>query len=293
MKKILLGFLLLAGVFATSKAQNPLFWAADPSGIVTHDGRLFVFPTNDLKNWDDQKTWNCWSTNDLKTWTDHGVIFDTKMSGWGINNAWAPDITYKNGKYYFYYYFQNGGKGKGGVGVATSLKPEGPYTESTGKRLVEMHDPAIFNDDDGQSYLYSQNKVYLLNDDMISLKSDKPIILEVGEVPDKYEATYVFKRDDIYYFTYAKNFNHLVYFTGKSPLGPFEYRGEIMKPYGGNNHHSVVKYKGQWILFYHEWAPNESTTCNRRVRAEWLTFNADGTINLVTPTAEGISVPKK
>ena len=62
--------------------------------------------------------------------------------------------------YDFYYYFQNGGNGKGGVGVATSLNPEGPYTESTGKRLVAMHDPAIFNDDDGQSYLYSQNKAY-------------------------------------------------------------------------------------------------------------------------------------
>ena len=269
-------------------AQNPLFWGADPSGIVAHDGRLFVFPTSDLKNWDDQKDWHCWSTTDLVHWKDHGVIFDTKMSGWGINNAWAPDITYKNGTYYFYYYFQNGGKG-GGVGVATSKNPEGPFTEALGKRLVAMHDPAIFTDDDNRSYLYSQNKVYELNDDMISLKTEKPSILEIGTVPDKYEATYVFKRNGIYYYTYAKQFNHLIYFTGKSPLGPFEYRGEIMPPYGGNNHHSIVKYKDRWILFYHEWAKEESDVSNRRVRAEWIEFNEDGTIKLVKVTKEGIS----
>ena len=103
--ELLIVVVLAAFLSAKSFAQNPLFWGADPSGIVAHDGRLFVFPTNDKKNWDEQKEWHCLSTSDLKSWTDHGVIFDTKMSGWGVDNAWAPDITYKNGTYYFYYYF--------------------------------------------------------------------------------------------------------------------------------------------------------------------------------------------
>ena len=275
-------------------SQNPLFWGADPSGIVAQDGRLFVFPTNDKKDWSDQKDWHCWSTTDTKTWADHGVIFDTKMSGWGVDNAWAPDITYKNGIYYLYYYFHNGEHRKevpGGIGVATSNNIQGPYKEALGKRMIPGHDPAIFNDDDGKTYLYVQDKVYCLNDDMISVANKEPINLNLEYRPKKFEAAYVFKRNGIYYFTIARDWNNLIYYTGKSPLGPFEFKGEIMKPYGGNNHHSILKYKNDWIIFYHEWAKNESTVSNRRIRAEYIYFNDDGTIQLVKPTKDGISVP--
>lgn len=269
------------------RSQNPLFWSADPSGIVVEDGRIFVFPTNDKKDWADQKEWHCWSTSDLVHWVDHGVIFNTEMSGWGVDNAWAPDITFKNGTYYFYYYFQNGGIGPG-VGVATSKNPEGPFKEALGHKLINGHDPAVFTDDDGKSYLYYQNNVFQLNEDMISVKSTTPKKLNIGTVPSKFEATYVFKRNGVYYYTFALNFNNLVYYTGSSPEGPFTYRGEIMAPYGGNNHHSIIKYKDKWIIFYHEWASG-STVSNRRVRAEWLEFNEDGTIKLVKPTFKGIS----
>lgn len=289
MKTILLIAILIASNCVY--AQNPIMWGADPSGIVAQDGRLFIFPTNDKKSWGEQKDWHCWSTSDLKTWTDHGVIFDTKASGWGIDNAWAPDITYKNGMYYFYYYFQNGDK-PGGIGVATSKNIEGPYKEALGKRLMGGHDPCIFNDDDGRSFIYYQNNVVELNEDMISLKG-KVTKLDIGEIPEKYEAAYVFKRNGVYYYTIAHAFNHLMYYTGDSPMGPFKLRGELMAPYGGNNHHSIVKYGDRWIIFYHEWAPKESEVSNRRICAEWLTFNDDGTIVPVKVTKEGISSESK
>ena len=263
---------------------------------MAQDGRLFVFPTNDKKDWSDQKEWHCLSTSDLKTWKDHGVIFDTKMSGWGVDNAWAPDITYKKGTYYFYYYFHNGEHRKevpGGIGVATSKNPEGPFKEALGKRMIPGHDPAIFTDDDGKSFLYIQDKVYVMNEDMISVQNKEPINLNLEYRPKKFEAAYVFKRNGIYYFTIARDFNNLIYYTGKSPLGPFEYRGEFMKPYGGNNHHSILKYKDNWIIFYHEWAREESEVSNRRIRVEYLYFNEDGTIKMVEPTEAGISVPPK
>ncbi|VGO13337.1 Xylosidase/arabinosidase [Pontiella desulfatans] len=288
MKKALLLMVIGCAAFQ-AQAKNPMFWGADPSGVVARDGRVFVFPTYDLKDWSDQKFWECWSSSDLVNWTNHGKIFDTEMSGWGINNAWAPDITFKNGKYYFYYYFNNGKEHPGGVGVAIADKPEGPYKEALGKMLIRWHDPCIFNDDDGRSYLYAQNKVRELNPDMVSFKDQQDIRLEIGEVPDKYEATYVFKRNGVYYFTYAKKWNHLIYYTGDNPKGPFTYRGEIMKPYGANNHHSIIEHNGKWIIFYHEWAPKESETSRRRIRAEWLEFNDDGTIKLVEVTEEGLS----
>ena len=285
-KVITVTLLLLCSSFI--KAQNPLFWGADPSGIVAHDGRVFIFPTNEKKDLNEQKDWNCWSSTDLVNWTDHGVIFNTEMSGWGIDNAWAPDIAYKNGTYYFYYYFQNGKK-PGGIGVATSKNPEGPYKEALGKRLIPGHDPAYFEDCDGKSYLYVQDRVHILNDDMISVENEEPITLELTYKPDTFEAAYVFKRNGIVYYTIARGWNNFIYYTGDNALGPFEYKGEFMKPYGGNNHHSIIPYKDRWIIFYHEWAEDESDVHNRRIRAEWLEFEDDGSIKMVVPTEKGIS----
>ncbi|TWU30666.1 family 43 glycosylhydrolase [Novipirellula artificiosorum] len=275
------------------QGNNPLkvdghdFYGADPSVVVADDGRLFLFPTTDNRDWEKQFGWSCYSSDNLTDWTDHGVIFSNEDSQWGVNKAWAPDVIKRNGKYYFYYYFNNGGGGKGGVGVAVADQPEGPFRELTPERLCRGHDPAVFADDDGRVWLYLQDTVYELGDDMKSLKSG-PTNLNLEYRPEKFEAAYVFKRDDLYYFTIARGWNNLIYYTGKSPTGPFEFRGEFMKPYGGNNHHSIVKYQGRWVIFYHEWVKNDPDH-QRRLRAEYLNFNDDGTIQMVEPTETGVS----
>ncbi|TWU61824.1 MULTISPECIES: family 43 glycosylhydrolase [Crateriforma] len=273
--------------------NNPLrvnghpFYAADPSVIIGDDGRLFLYPTTDNKDWDQQKGWSCYSTNDLVNWTDHGTIFSDKDSRWGTHKAWAPDITKKDNKYYLFYYFNNGGKGRQGIGVAEAESPEGPFTELTDRPLVRGHDPAILNDD-GVYWLYLQDRVYQLGDDMKSIVQG-PIDLNLEYRPDRFEAAYVFKRYGTYYFTIARGWNNLIYYTGSSPLGPFEFRGEFMKPYGGNNHHSIIKYRGRWILFYHQWI-NDDPKHQRQLRAEYLDFDVDGSIRMVQPTREGVDL---
>ncbi len=58
-----------------------------------------------------------------------------------------------------------------------------------------------------------------------------------------------------------------------------------------NNHHSIVEYKGQWVIFYHRWIKSPTSTCHKRQRytaAEYLYFNDDGTIQEVKRTDEGL-----
>ncbi|MEM7810003.1 MAG: family 43 glycosylhydrolase [Planctomycetota bacterium] len=282
------------GASAEVPPNNPLrlgrtdFYGADPSVAVSADGRLFLFPTTDSHDWNKQFGWSCYSTTDLVDWTSHGVVFSAESSAWGTHKAWAPDIIRKDDRYYLFYYFNNGGSNRGGVGVAASDTPEGPYEELTPTRLCGGHDPAVFADDDGHVWLYLQDRVYEMNDDMTSFASG-PHDVGLDYKPDVFEAAYVFKRGDTYYFTIAKDWNNIIYYTGDSPRGPFEYRGEIMRPYGGNNHHSVVEYGGRWILFYHEWLKGDPEH-QRRLRAEYLTFNDDGSIDLVEPTDAGVTL---
>jgi hypothetical protein len=56
------------------------------------------------------------------------------------------------------------------------------------------------------------------------------------------------------------------------------------------NHHSIISFKNQWYLFYHhnDYSPRFDKA--RSVRADSLSFNADGTIQKVIPTLRGIGL---
>ena len=127
-----------------------------------------------------------------------------------------------------------------------------------------------------------------------ALKSvaEGPIDLGLKYRPQKFEAAYVFARIGIYYFTIARHWNNLIYYTADHVHGPYTFRSEFMQPYGGNNHHFIVNFKGQWIIFHHEWVEDVTgyEGHQRRIRAEYLHFNDDGTIPMVEATEAGFSL---
>lgn len=99
-----------------------------------------------------------------------------------------------------------------------------------------------------------------------------------------FEASWMFKREGTYYYTYSTGDTHFLnYATGTSPYGPFTYRGHILKPVQGwTTHHSIINTKGKWWLFY---ADTQLSNRNhlRNVKMTELTFNADGTIVTIDP----------
>ena len=56
------------------------------------------------------------------------------------------------------------------------------------------------------------------------------------------------------------------------------------------NHQSIVQYKGQWYLFYHDNDYSPKFDKNRSVKIDSLFFNADGTIRKVIPTLRGVGL---
>jgi hypothetical protein len=56
------------------------------------------------------------------------------------------------------------------------------------------------------------------------------------------------------------------------------------------NHHSIVEYKGQWYLFYHDKDLSPNHDRNRSIKADYLYFNEDGTIQKVIPTNRGVGI---
>lgn len=137
-------------------------------------------------------------------------------------------------------------------------------------------------------------KVVLLNPDMKTFNgavADAVILDSVGKpllTKDHnrryFEGSWMHKYNGTYYFSYSTGDTHLLcYATGKSPLGPFTYKGEFMKPVQGwTTHHSIVEIKGKWYLFYHDTQLSGKTHL-RNVKVTELHHNTDGSIQLIDP----------
>ncbi|MBN2351583.1 MAG: family 43 glycosylhydrolase [Spirochaetales bacterium] len=295
---------------------NPIIsqkYTADPT-ICVFNKRVYVYMSHDLDKQTDYQINDTTiiSSDDLANWTDHLEPFKVPECASWARFAYAPTTVYRNKKYYLYF-----GNGGGGIGVATSDTPTGPWSDPRGSVLVSpatpgadvkwCFDPAVFIDDDGQAYMYfggggpGNSRVIKLNKDMISV--DGPA-REIQAPPDRFfEALYMNKRKGIYYLTYSSDFSkgpaRIEYMMSTNPMTGFVYKGVVFDnpPYNqnNNNHASIVEYKGEWYLAYHnraqailDYANSGYAAYHRSVCLDKIEFNPDGTIKKVMPTLQGV-----
>ena len=137
---------------------------ADPA-VHVFEGKLYIYPSHDREsgipendNGDhfDMKDYHVFSTSDIENepLTDHGVVLKVGDIPWAGRQLWDCDVAFKNGKYYMYYPL----KDKTDIfrlGVAISDNPEGPFIpEPDPIRGSYSIDPAVFEDKDGNHYMY-------------------------------------------------------------------------------------------------------------------------------------------
>ena len=219
--------------------NNPLYtqrFGADP-GVMEYDGRLYVFMTNDIIEYDAQgnvkengygqiRHISCISSDDMVNWTDHGLIPVAGPDGiakWA-GNSWAPCAAHKtiDGQEKFFLYFCNGGNG---IGVLTADSPTGPWRDEVGHLLITrstpncanvtwLFDPAVMVDEDGTGYLAfgggvpngkqkapGTGRIVRLGEDMMSLDCD-PVTLDI---PWLFEDSGINRIGETYIYSYCSN----------------------------------------------------------------------------------------
>ncbi|MFI3247607.1 MAG: family 43 glycosylhydrolase [Rikenellaceae bacterium] len=307
--------LLCSALIATTSAaisQNPLvthMYTADPTARV-HDGKLFVYPSSDQvppPGVDMPRFcmpgYHAFSLEGGSTWHDYGWILKENDVPWGERDTyamWAPDCIEKDGKYYYFYPAKPANDDAfRRIGVGVSDRPEGPFEwEESYIEGVSGIDPGLLLDDaDNQAYLFfgGGQTLYVapLSDNMRKITADAIV---VEGLPKGYkEGAFPFKKDGVYYLTFAHVFAEegytIGYATSDNPMGPYQYCGKIMDNINnGTNHHSVVEYNGQWILFYHYWHISGFNKM-RSMCADYMEFKPDGSIRKVRPTLRGIGAP--
>lgn len=161
------------------------------------------------------------------------------------------------------------------IGVAVADSMTGPWRDAhpsgpiISERVPEPNhiqniDPTVMFDDDGRLYIYwgtfGQLRGMELARDMVTPKGHE---VRTEGLTGFFEAPWLMKRKGVYYMLYAGNtvgpdctpaVYHacIAYGTAKSPLGPWTYRGVILKPVSSTTSHSgAVEFKGTWYLAYH------------------------------------------
>lgn len=234
-------------------------FTADPSAHV-FNGKIYIYPShdvdagipeNDLGDHFDMRDYHVFSMESIDgPVTDHGTALDKKDIPWAGRQLWAPDVAYKDGKYYLYFPL----KDKNDIfriGVAVSDKPEGPFVpEANPIKGSFSIDPAVLDDGNGGYYIYfgglwggqlqryRNNKaiecghepaddepalcarVARLTDDMLEFAEEPRdvVILDENGEPIKagdherryFEGPWMHKYNGKYYFSYSTGNTHLL-----------------------------------------------------------------------------------
>ena len=352
-KKITLLFLVLSlSVTVSSQKReaspskksfgNPVFpgWYADPEGII-FGNQYWIYPTfSDDYGKPDRSTtfteaqieaqkntinpqylkqtfFNAFSSKDLIHWKKHPHVLDIKDVKWASYSLWAPSIINANNKYYLFFSANDIQKDTetGGIGVAVSDKPQGPFIDAIGKPLIDKFhngaqpiDQFVFRDTDGQFYLYYGGwrhcNIVRLSNDLLNV-----IPFPDGETykeitPQNYvEGPFLFKRKEKYYLMWSEggwtgpNYS-VAYAIGDTPAGPFKRIDKILKQdpqiATGAGHHSVIQIPGtdEFYIVYHRRPLNTKNGNHRETCIDRMYFDDAGLIKPVKMTFEGVGKRK-
>lgn len=193
-------FLEKQSLTTVSTYHNPVINsdAPDPTVIRAQDGYFYLYHTGV----------GIHRSENLADWTYLGNAFSTEgRPDWELGGGiWAPDINYINGQYVMYYSLSVwGGEWTCGIGIATSDKPEGPFTDRG--KLFRSNEIGVQNsidpfyiEDNGKKYLFwgSFRSIYGIE------LTDDGLALEEGAVNQHvagiwYEGVYIHKRGNYYY----------------------------------------------------------------------------------------------
>ena len=281
---------------------------------------LRVISSDDLVNWTDHGAINA-----------AGPDGEAKWGG----NSWAPAACFKmiGGKPKFFLYFANSGNG---IAVLTADSPIGPFRDPIGRPLISratpncadvewLFDPAVLVDGD-EAYLYvgggipgpekiadpGTARVVKLGEDMISLAEDP---MPIENVSYLFEDSGINKINDKYIYTYCSNFDvppqgapagfgrgEIIAMVSDKPRGPFKMYGSILKnpeyffKTGGNNHHCMFEFKGEWYIAYHARILEDAMDIHggyRSTNIDRVTFDDKGNILPITATRSGVREVKR
>ena len=280
--------------------MNPIVngWYADPEARY-FGGRYYIYVTKSFTSYNEQMNIDCFSSEDLIHWEKHPDIID--MSGYKyVHRAvWAPTAIEKDGKYYLIFASNDiqSDDEIGGLEIAVSDSPSGPFKNLTGKSLIDRFinyaqpiDAHLFKDDDGKIYLYyggwQHCNAAVMNEEMNGFVPFENGELFKAVTPNGYvEAPCMLKRNGVYHFMWSEgdwvNGTYRVReSSGSSPL-EINPNGKIILSNSdiaeGAGHNGYINIQGtdDWLIVYHRRIIGDSEMGHRVLCIDKLNFDGN------------------
>lgn len=295
------------------QSKNPVFdgWYADPEAIIIGK-EYWIYPTYS-NAYNKQVFLDAFSSKDLVTWQKHERILDTASVKWAKRAVWAPAIIEKDNKYYLFFAANDiqSNSEHGGIGVAVSDRPEGPFRDHLGKPLIDKFyngaqpiDQFVFKDKDGQYYIiyggWGHCNIARLNDDFSAILPFDNYSTFKEITPEGYvEGPVMFIKNNKYYFMWSEGGwtgpdYSVAYAVSDKLTGPFKRESKILQQdttvARGAGHHSVIQHpqSKQWYIIYHRRPVNVTEANHRETCIDYLYFDSKGKIKPVRITREGV-----
>ncbi len=246
-------------------------------------GYINVLSTADLVNWTDHG-----QIPVAKTRVNGTPIAKWANNAWAPDAAWK---TINGQDKFFLYFANNGsGIGvitaddpTFSKNVKDPLGHELISRSTPNSNVTWLFDPGVYYDPDtdtaiiaygggvpdGQAANTKQGRIVQLGDDMISIKGTP---FDPG-TPYLFEDSSMIKIGNTWYYSFCHNWNvpggtsvngqsfsnaDIGYMTSTDPLKGYQYQGVVFKntgtqrlDNGGNNHHSIIEFKGNYYVLYH------------------------------------------
>lgn len=288
---------------------NPLFshtCTCDPT-VITFAGKLYLYTGHDEAPFGVEdyimNKWLCFSTHDMVQWEEYPSPLKATDFTWAKGDAYASCVVRYHDRFYWFVAVSHAQKEGKAIGLAVSDKPEGPFKDALGKALITSEmlpatasdkanlDPSVLIGHDGQAFIFWGNQqCYFarLKPDLQSI--DGPI--SILQLPEFTEGAHIHERNGWYYLSYGYGYpERVAYAMSRSPEGPWEFAG-ILNEIPGNcatNRPAIISFNGKDYFIYHNGALKEGGSHRRSVCIDQLHYNADGTMQKVIMTSEGIS----
>ncbi len=279
---------------------------ADPEARI-YNGKYYIYATKS-RAYSQQKNIDLYVSEDGEKWKEIKDIIDMSTFPYAWQAVWAPSIVEKNGLYYLIFAVNDiqSDDEDGGLEVAVSETPEGPFVNHIGTHLIgrfingaQPIDAHFFKDDDGKIYLFyggwGHCNVALMNKEMNGFEPlpDGSMFKEI--TPEEYcEAPCMFRRDGKYYFMWSAggwgdDSYRVIYSVMENPwdkpccpetILSSDY--SVAKSPGHNGY--IEDTDGQFYIFYHRRPLDKTIRHCRSLAIDRMNFTKDGKIEKVQMT---------
>ena len=286
--------------------MNPIVngYYADPEARF-YEGKYYIYVTQSFTSYTDQMNINAFSSSDLIHWGKHENIIDMSGFGYIYRAVWAPTAIERGGKYYLIFASNDiqSDDETGGLEIAVSSSPSGPFRSLLGKPLIDRFinnaqpiDAHLFKDDDGTVYLYYGGwrhcNVAVMNEDMTGFVpfEDGTVFKEI--TPDNYtEGPCMLKRNGVYHFMWSEGCwkdgtYHICESRSDSPTDICKKGRVILESSeiaNGPGHHGYININGtdDWKIVYHRRIIGDLEPGHRILCIDKLNFDGDDILPVV------------